>query len=212
MSAKLVLNYYLEKYKTMANTVTDISFDNLSFLTSREPKMNMKGEKVSKSYYDLKGREAIKIVYNKIIETYNYNGVDYPNIFIGLSKSIQFIDWSGAVGWEKRKQPYYFELEPVYIGDGTTTIVGFSSPKQRKVLKNERYAADDFLQSKNPALYAMLYGNYTTEYESYLRTGDKTNFVDAINNESSTAINGVFDQLVQGTQITIKQLIIMNLQ
>jgi hypothetical protein len=37
----------------------------------------------------------------------------------------------------KAKQPeYFYNLEPVFIGDGTE-VVGFSSPKQRQILKGE---------------------------------------------------------------------------
>jgi hypothetical protein len=31
MSAQIVLNYYLEQYQTLGNTLTDLSFDNISF-------------------------------------------------------------------------------------------------------------------------------------------------------------------------------------
>jgi len=209
--AQLVLQVLFNKLKTSANTLVDVDFSILPFLTTQEAVMNMKGEKVSKSYYTLQGKEAVKIVYSRIIRTYTFKGVDYPGTFIGLKKSIQFIDWVGNVGYEKKKQPYYFNLQPVFVGDGTETVTGFSSPKLRQILKAERYNADDYLQAQNPDLYSLLYNSYN-QYESYLRTGDKTALVTAINNEQNAGINAVFNNTVYGTEITVKQLILDNLQ
>ena len=104
------------------------------------------------------------------------------------------------------------DLQPVFLGDGTETVVGFSSQKQRQILKTERYNADDYLQAKNPNLYALLYGRYTANYDYYLKTGKKDALVTAINAETDVNINAVFDNLVYGTQITVRDLILMNLQ
>ena len=122
MSAKLVIQKYIEDYKTVGKSIIDLPFDNLPFLTAKEPVFNMKGERISKSYYDLKGKEAVKIVYKKLVET--YEGI--ANVFVGVQKEIQFIDWSGNVGFTKKKQPYYFSLIPVTLGDDTNTIVNYS--------------------------------------------------------------------------------------
>jgi hypothetical protein len=90
MSAQIVLDHYLEKYQTSGNTLTDISFDNLPFLQEREPLYNMKGEKVSKSYHDTQGREAIRITYDRVFGDYQYNGTVYPNVFLGLQKTVHY--------------------------------------------------------------------------------------------------------------------------
>lgn len=213
MSAQMVLDHYLEKYQTLANTLTDISFDCLPFLIEKEPIYNMKGQKVSKSYYDKSDREAVRIEYGKIVETYSHNGVDYPSVYVGMKKTIHYLDWAGEIVYSKNLQPYYFNLLPVFIGDGTETIIGFSSQKLRKVLKEERYAADDYLQSQNPNLYDLLYNRYTDEYNRYLRTGKKTSLVTAMNTESDAEINAVFNNEVFGyAPMTVKELILMNLQ
>ena len=213
MGAKLVLQEYLDKYNTRCDTISDIAIDNLPFLVEREPVYDMKGQKSSKSYYDKKGREAIRIVYNRIVGDYVYEGATYPNTFLGISKKYQFMNWAGEVGYEKVKQPYTFNLEPVFINGGGGAISGFSSKKQREILKDERYCADDYLQAKNPDLYAILYASYTELYEYYLKTGKKTDLVNAIEAETDPTLNQIFDKEVFGAEpLTVKELIIMNLQ
>jgi hypothetical protein len=213
MSAKLVIDHIVEERGINLSTLTDKDFSNFSWLNEREPVSNMKGEKVSKSYYFENKKEAIRIEYYKILGDYEYNGVVYPNTYLGWKKDMCWMDWAGLVGNRKPMQPYYFNLEPVFIGDGTETVVGFSSPKMRKSMKEERYAADDYLQSKNPNLYALLYGRYTAQYEFYLKTGKKSNLVTAINTEADPDINAVFDNEVFGYEpMTVRELILMNLQ
>lgn len=213
MSARLVIDYIVEQKGINLNTLTDIDFSKFSWLNEREPVSNMKGEKVSKSYYFENKKEAIRIEYFKIVGDYEYNGVVYPNIYLGWKKDMCWIDWAGAVGYRKSMQAYYFNLEPVFVGDGTETIIGFSSPKMRKSMKEERYSADDYLQSKNPNLYALLYSRYTAQYEFYLKTGKKANLVTAINGETDPDINAVFDNFVFGYEpMTVRELILMNLQ
>ena len=213
MSAELVLNHYLEKYQTRANTLTDISFDCLPFLYSKEPNYNMKGVKVSKSYFDKSNREAVRIQYVKMYEDFIYNNVTYPNLFVGMRKDIHYFDWSGQIAYTKSLQPYYFALQPIFMGDGTETIKGFSSQKQRKILKEERYAADEWLNSQNPNLYAMLYAKYGAIYQTYLRTGFKDDLLNAFEAETDPAILTVFNNQVFGMEpMTVKELIIINLQ
>lgn len=212
MSAQIVLDHFLEKYQTLGNTLSDINFDNLSFFTTKEKIIDMKGQWVSKSYYAEKDKEAIRITYEKLYGLHTYEGVEYPNTFLGVGKSIHYLDWAGEIAYTKKKQPEYFDLQPVFVGDGTETVVGFSSQKQRQILKTERYNADDYLQAKNPNLYALLYGRYTSNYDYYLKTGKKDALVTAINAETDTDINAAFDNLVYGTEITVRDLILMNLQ
>lgn len=213
MGAQIVIDHYLEKYQTSGNTLTDISFDCLPFLYAKEPDYNMKGIKVLKSYFDQSHREAVRIQYLKIYEDYVYNGVTYPNVFVGMRKDIHYFDWSGQISYTKSLQPYYFALQPIFFGDGTETIKGFSSQKQRKILKEERYAADEWLNSKNPNLYKMLYAKYDAIYQTYLRTGFKYELLNAFEAETDPTILNVFNNQVFGMEpMTLKELIILNLQ
>jgi hypothetical protein len=52
--------------------------------------------------------------------------------FLGVGKSILYLDWAGEVANTKAKQPEYFNLEPVFIGDGTKVVVGFLVPNKDK--------------------------------------------------------------------------------
>lgn len=210
---EIVLQHYLDKFQTMANTMTDISFDCLPFLIEKEPVYNMAGQKVSKSYFDKSGREAIRIAYGRMYGDYTYNSVVYNDVFLGFSKVIYYLDWAGEIAYSKNLQPYEFNLQPVFIGDGTETVVGFSSAKMRKVLKEERFAADDFLSGKNPQLYALIFSRYTNEYNGYLRTGVKEELVTAMNAESNVDILAVLNNEVFGFEpMTVKELIFLNLQ
>jgi hypothetical protein len=213
MSAQIVLDHSLEKYQTLGNTLTDISFDNLSFLQEREPIYNMKGQKVSKSYYNQAGKEAVRIAYERVIGDYQYQETVYPNVFVGLQKTVYYMDWAGEIAYSKKKQFYQFDLQPVFLADGTDTVIGFSSQKQRKILKSERYSADDYLQAKNPQLYAALYATYSDKYNAYLRTGVKDEFVNAMNAEANPVVLEMLNKEVFGYEpMTVKELIIMNLQ
>lgn len=213
MTAKIVLDYYLEQFQTLGNTLTDISFDNLPFLQEREPLYNMKGQKVSKSYYDTKGKEAIRITYDRVFGDYEYNGTVYPNVFLGLQKTVHYMDWAGEIAYSKKKQFYGFDLQPVFLGDGNETAVGFSSQKLRKILKEERFAANDYLQAQNPNLYSMLYALYADSYNGYMSTGVKTDFVNAMNAETNPGVLAVLNNAVYGYEpMTVKELILMNLQ
>jgi len=213
MSARIIIEYHLEKFQTMGNTMSDLNFDCLPFLYAQEPAYNMKGCKVSKSYYDLEGREAVRIVYEKIIGDFVFEEITYQNVFLGMGKAIHYYDFAGESSYKKSMQPYYFKLEPVFVGDGTETILSFSSQKQRKILKEERYAADEWLSAKNPNLYKMLYLKYGTIYQAYLRTGYKDDLVNAFDMETDESILAIFQNEVYGLEpMTVKELIILNLQ
>ena len=208
MSAQLVIEHIAKKQGINFNTLADKDFSQLSWLTQKEPIYNIKGEKIAKSYYYKNQKEAIRIEYFKIFETYK----NIENVFVGIKKQIHWIDWAGNIGKTKNLQPYYFNLQPVFLGDGTETIVGFSSPKMRSILKNERYNADDYLQAQNPKLYALIYNNYKNEYNNYLLTGVSKLLVERLNNETDTQILQVLNNNVYETNITVKQLIISTLQ
>jgi hypothetical protein len=213
MSAKLVIQKYLEDFKYVGKTMVDLPYDNLPFLTAKEPVLNTKGERISKSYYAPNGKEAVRQVYKKKIGTFNFNGTDYPDVFFGVTVDIYHLRWDETLHY-KGKRDYNFTLQPIFDTVDTTKIVGFSSAKQRQILKSERYASDDYLQSQNPTLYDLLYSNYASFYDAYLRTGIKTNLVNAINAETDQNIIDIFNRNVYGSNpaITIKDLILMNLQ
>lgn len=213
MSTQSVLEYYLELYQTSGDTASDIDFGNLSFLQEKEAIYNMKGQKVSKSYVCPKGKEVIRIDYARVIGDYHFNGVGFPDVFRGLQKTIHYLDWAGEIVRSKKKQFYSFDLQPVYLADGTETVVGFSSQKQRQILKQERLSADDYLQAKNPHLYAVLYATYTSEYNAYLRTGVSTSFVAALEAETNPDVLELLNKEVDGYEpMTVKELIVLNLQ
>jgi hypothetical protein len=205
--AKLVIAYIRKKLGVQLDTIVDKDFSQLDWLSQQEAIYNEKGEKVSKSYF-YKDKEAIRITYHKIYE--DYKGI--KNIFIGFFKQVHWIDWAGNIASSKKMQPYYFHLEPVTLGDGKETVVNYSSPKMRSVMKKERYNADDFLQSKNPQLYTLIYTNYKEDYEMYLSTGDKSQLVGAIKSEVKEEINAVLNSTVFESEVTIKDLIISSLQ
>jgi len=210
---EIVIQHYLDKFQTIANTLSDISFDNLPFLYAKEPEYNMKGYKVSKSYFSVNHKEAVRIVYEKIFDDFKYNNVVYKNVFIGIQKKIQYYDWGGNIAYTKNLQPYYFSLQPVFVDDGTETISSFSSQKQSKILKEERYAADEWLKAQNPNLYALLYAKYGVIYQAYLRTGLKEPLLNAFEFETDEAILSIFNNQVFGMEpMTVKELIILNLQ
>lgn len=136
MSAQIVINYYLEKYGNLANTLTDISFDNLSFLQEMEPVYNEAGQKVSKSYFDMTGKEAVRIEYLRIYGEHVHENKTFEDVFLGLKKIVHFFDWAGEIAYTKNKQNYLFNLEPVIEG---TTVTGFTSRKMRDILNQDSY-------------------------------------------------------------------------
>jgi hypothetical protein len=57
-----------------------------------------------------------------------------------MEKEMCWLDWAGDIAFRKEMQPYYyFNLEPVFVGDGSGTISGFSTSRY-KSMKEERYA------------------------------------------------------------------------
>jgi len=204
---QIVIEYIRKKKGVQLDTLVDKDFSQLDWLSQQEAIYNEKGEKVSKSYF-YQDKEAIRITYHKIFE--DYKGI--KNVFIGFFKQVHWIDWAGNIASSKKMQPYYFHLEPVTLGDGKETVVNYSSSKMRSVMKKERYNSDDYLQSKNPFLYTLIYTNYKEAYEMYLSTGNKIQLVDAINSEDKEEINAVLNSTVFESEATIKDLIISTLQ
>jgi len=211
-TSRLGIEYLLNKLKG-GSALTDKAYDNMPFLKAREAVYNEKGEKVSKSFYShYKNKEIVRQEYHKIIATHIHDEVEYPDTFIGTDRRVYHLHWDGTLHF-KGSHIYEFTLTPVYKGDNTSIITGFSSRKKRRFLKDERYAADDYLQSKNPSLYAFVYSFFREQYEVYLRTGESTALVDSLNNTTEQSILDVLNNVVDGTvDTTVKQLIIMNLQ
>ncbi len=209
---KTRLNVLLGRYKG-GDTLADVCFDNLPFLSRQEPLFNAKGQRVSKSYFDTKGKEVIRITYDRIIGDHVFQGQTYNDVFLGISRRIIYLDWAGEEAFSKQAQEYRFKLIPVFVGDGTGTLTGFSSPKMEEILKQERIEADNFLKANNKSIYILLYRNYADEYNYYVKTGDKSDLLEAFDNETNPAILTVFGHFVYGSEtLTIKDLILENLQ
>ena len=206
-----ILYHLLKKYSEKelnGNTIYNIDFSHLDFLHSKEGALLPKGEKAAKSYY-YDNFEVARVEYIKITKDYTFNDKVYNNVFVGTQKKITYFDYHGKIAGSKTRKPYLFNLIPVSIDN---TITGFTSSKMRKILAQERREADYFLQSKNPELYATLYNYYANDYEFYLRTGDKSKLVTALNNETRSEVKSYLDKTVEGLTITIKDLILNNLQ
>lgn len=138
--SKLVIEKHVDDFnqfvKTLGNSILDLSIDNLPFLIQKEAKYNSLGQRVSKSYFDLTGKEAVRINYNYIIENYTFNGVVYPNVFIGFKKTFNFYNWADEVGFSKKMQKYEFDLRPIY--DVNNNITGFTSFKMQQIQDSEQ--------------------------------------------------------------------------
>ena len=136
--ARIVIDYIQERKGINLDTLIDKDFSQFSWLNERESVFNEQGERVSKSYYYENNREAIRIEYFKIIGDFIFDGITYPNIFLGFKKTILWLRWDGTIGRSKNKQPYYFNLQPIYEIDNPEIIVDFSSLKKKQTLLEEQ--------------------------------------------------------------------------
>ena len=136
--ARIVIDYIQEKKGINLDTLIDKDFSQFSWLNERESVFNELGERISKSYYYENKREAIRIEYSKIIGDFVFDGITYPNIFLGFKKIILWLRWDGKIGRSKNKQPYYFNLQPIYDVDNPEIIVDFSSLKKKQTLLEEQ--------------------------------------------------------------------------
>ncbi len=207
-----ILEFLLRRFDIFS--LFSIQFDSLQFLYVKEPVLNSKGQRVSKSYYlNSTNQEVVRIVYGRIYDNVTFNGITLTEQFVGMSKRIIYMKPDGTERTSKSGKSYMFNLYPVFAGDGSETLVGFSSPKQCSILKQERVAADEFMQSQNPGIYALLYSHFSDLYREYLKTGISTAFKAALNSVSDVELNAVLDRMVYGTDDkTIRDLIIENLQ
>lgn len=193
IKANWLLNIYPE--------VTEVPFDELSFLQEREAVTTSKGVREYKSRY-YKNKEVLRICYLKHFATYK----DIENVFIGTSKKILYYDENGNVVKQKKKDLYKFSLDPV--NDLQSNIVGYTSLKGEKILKNERSLAELKLKSQNPIMYNIVYTAYKSLIEDWKATGDSTALISAIDNETGTTLLEVFSKVVEGTvDTTVKDYI-----
>ena len=210
--AESVIKWYLQMYQTNCNTILDLDLRKLPFLNEQETVVNAKGQKVSKDYIAINGKLAAREFYERIVEDYTFNGITISDVFIGEKSKLEYYDWSGNMIASKNVKADLFNLSPVFLGDGNETLVGASSPQQCATLKRERSVADNYLQSQNPELYSFLYRNYSKQYDFYLKTGDATELISAIDNETDPEITAVLDSTVYQLEIPVRELIISNLQ
>ncbi|NCN87241.1 hypothetical protein GW932_05395, partial [archaeon] len=135
---KLAIEYLIKKMglQTLFNTLTDRDFSQFSWLNEREPIYNNKGERISKSYYYKNEKETIRIEYFKIFKDYVFEGITYPNTFIGVNKNIIWLYWDGTDSpYQKTKDTFMFTLKPIYTNG---VIAGFTSIRGEQILSEER--------------------------------------------------------------------------
>jgi hypothetical protein len=208
----LLLDYETKRMGlTPLQMVSEINYDHLSYLYAKEGEVDLQGKRQPKSYFlKRNNKEVVRQVYERIYGTHTYNGVAYNNIFLGVETKVYHLHTNGDLQLVSAKT-YNFNLHPVFLGDGNETIVGFSSKKMVEILKAERYASANNLQSQNAAIYQFLYSTYL-EYENYLKFGNKTLLIEALDNENRTDVLEVLNHPVAGTDLTIVQLIKLTLQ
>ncbi|WP_372744299.1 hypothetical protein [Lutibacter sp.] len=208
----LLLDYEIKRMGlTPLQMVSEINYDHLSYLYAKEGEVDLQGKRLPKSYFlKRNNKEVVRQVYERVYGTHTYNGVDYENIFLGIETKVYHLHTTGELQLVSTKT-YMFNLHPVFVGDGNETVVGFSSRKMVEILKAERYASANNLQSQNAAIYQFLYSTYQ-EYENYLKFGDKTLLIEALDNETRPEVLEVLNHSVAGTELTIVQLIKLTLQ
>jgi len=132
--AQIVIEYIKELQGINLNDLCDRDFSQMSFLNSREAVIGINGERISKSYYYKNKVEAIRIVYNKIYGTFIHNGIEYPNEYLGVGKTILTLRYDGATAFEKNGECQYFTLVPINENDLSQ---GFTSLFKRKIARDE---------------------------------------------------------------------------
>lgn len=202
-----------------------IEYDKCGFLSPGESKYGLKGEKKYKNYYN-NGVLVVSQVYETIYENKTHEGFTVQNIPIRTIKKIRFYK-NETVYKEKLVETLNFDVYPseTLNQQGQIVAVSFNSMKLEKFLKENRYEADSLMKSFNATLYNWLYAAYGALYTSYLQTGNSAPLVNAFNAETNPTNLFILNKLVeerelrvllgemeQYPQITVKELIIMNLQ
>jgi len=230
-----------ENQKTLLGTLCDeknikyidefmLPFDNVGFLHEEEAVYGLRGIKLYKDYsYILPNGEKKLIIrqnYYPINKSLTHLGIT-KNKRVEIRKTIQFfID--DKYFKTKDINVIEFTLKPSELinpENGELLDVEWSSKKNEDVLFEERKNADGVMKSFNPLLYNWIYSNYGTQYNYYLQTGKSSQLIDVINNDTNPMNLFLLNKLVESTdlvkligymdiypEITIKQLIFMNLQ
>jgi len=133
MGARIALEY-VKEILGIHQTILDEDFSQMEFLNSREAVINSKGERVSKSYYYDNKIEVIRIEYFKVYGDFTYNGIVYPNTFLGIRKDKHWLLWDGLIHRTKNEKPEYFTLQPI---DKNDLSKGFTSLFMRKIAREE---------------------------------------------------------------------------
>lgn len=199
-----------EKFKIDVKNVYDVDISFWPFLSIKECEPVALGEPLRKSYY-YKSTEVIRIELSRVLGNVSFDNSDYENVLIGSCTTVNFLNYGQEIGITKSKNTT-FNVQPVFNGDGSETCTGFSSPAQREFLRNERRERDLYFQSKSPIVYSSLYRFYATLYDFYLKTGDRFQIENAINNETNAEILAILNNQVYGSETTVRELIINNLQ
>jgi hypothetical protein len=208
----ILLDYEIKRIGlTPLQMVSELNYDHLSYLYALEGEVDLQGKRKQKCYFlKRNNKEVVRQVYERVYGTHTYNGVAYENTFLGVETKVYHLHTTGELQLVSTKT-YNFNLHPVFAGDGNETIVGFSSRKMVEILKAERYAAANNLQCQNAAIYQFLYTTYP-EYENYLKFGNATLLIEALDNEIRTDVLEVLNHSVAGTDLNIQQLIKLTLQ
>ncbi|NCP83797.1 MAG: hypothetical protein GW823_02620 [Bacteroidetes bacterium] len=210
-----VLEFIVNKLaiQISTNSLTDIDFSQFSWLNEREPIYSNKGERISKSYYYKNEKETIRIEYFKIFKDYVFEGITYPNTFIGVNKNIIWIYWDGTNSpYQKTKDTFMFTLKPIYTNG---VIAGFTSIRGEQILSEERRQVVNRLifEAKTSNIqtiandYDILFDYLNSSINSWVNTGKVTKFNTLINDTSNIEIVNLLAIEVEPS-VTLKDYLI----
>lgn len=204
---------------------TQIEFDKCGFLTPCEAKYGLKGVKLRKDYKK-DNQIVVSQIYELLTETKSHAGFTINNVPVSLIKKIRFYI-TDSYYKEKTVETLTFDVHASEAKNqnGDIVAVTFNSMKLEKYMKENRHEADVLLKSFNSTLYSWLYSAYGSIYTKYLDTGVSTELVSAFENETNPTNLFILNKIVEEQdlavllgpmpvypQITVKELIIMNLQ
>jgi hypothetical protein len=230
------ISYYFSKKPTLLAILAgensypfmdelQIEYDKCGFLSPGESKYGLKGEKKYKNYYN-NNVLVVSQIYETIYETKTHEGFTVQDVPVGTIKKIRFYK-NATIYKEKLIETLNFDVYPSEALDeqGQIVDVSFNSMKLEKFLKENRYEADSLMKSFNSTLYNWLYSSYGGLYTAYLQTGNSTPLKLAFQNETNPTnlfilgklveekdLKVLLGEMVQYPQVTVKDLIIMNLQ
>ena len=210
-----VLEFIVNKLaiQISTNSLTDKDFSQFCWLNEREPVYSNKGERISKSYYYKNEKETIRIEYFKIFKDYVFEGITYPNTFIGVNKNIIWIYWDGTNSpYQKTKDTFMFTLKPIYTNG---VIAGFTSIRGEQILSEERRQVVNRLifEAKTSNIqtiandYDILFDYLNSSINSWVNTGKVTKFNTLINDTSNIEIVNLLAIEVEPS-VTLKDYLI----